>query len=427
MSETAKRSYPGGREVEPLYTEGPETQPGFRATPWWTMVQEHVVEKEYAANDWALARLKHGASGLLFYFTEGQFLPRVLKDIQLEHIHLALVIEGNGAAVMEDLLHFAHNEVLPVDKLRGIINIDPVEIAARTGIWHEEKMYELGELSRLTPKGMKFMCCNSNFFGACGGSAATQLGLAAAHLEFYLDAFGEVGIEQYWLALTAGTHMFEEIAKHRAMRLLWARLLEEKELAPAHLELYSETATQHQTAFDQHSNLLRATSAAFGAIVGGADAVQIRPYNAVSTWADPEGERLALNQHFILAYESYLDRVEDPAAGSYFLEQQTDLLCKEAWEVLNDVRAQGGIVEALRTGWIQDTLATDTQASMPEKVLGVDLFPEAAQGLPEGFVAVPAKDRAEHQATHSDKEIEPLIPVRWASNAEYTRSTAKDS
>lgn len=391
------------------------------------MVQEHVVEKEFAANDWALARLIHGASGLLFYFTEGQYLPRVLKDIQLEYINLGLVVEGNGAAVMEDLLHYAHNEILPVDKLRGMINIDPVEIAARTGHWHEEKMYELGELSRLAPKGMKFMCCNSNFFGACGGSAATQLGLAAAHLEFYLDTFGEVGLEQYWLALTAGTYMFEEIAKHRAMRLLWARLLEEKELAPTHLEIYAETSTQHQTAYDPHSNLLRAASAAFGAIVGGADSVQIRPYNSVSTWADPEGERLALNQHFMLAYESYLDRVEDPAAGSFFIEQQTEGLCSAAWEVLNEVREQGGIVEALKHGWVQDKLATDAASAMPEKVLGVDLYPDADQELPEGFTVVPTTDRAAHQAKHSDKEIEPLIPVRWASNAEYQRATAKDS
>ena len=62
------------------------------------------------------------------------------------------------------------------------------------------------------------MCVNANFYGACGASASTQLGLALAHLDFYLDAFGEVGLEQYWLALSAGTHLFEEMAKIRAMR-----------------------------------------------------------------------------------------------------------------------------------------------------------------------------------------------------------------
>ena len=148
MSETTKRTYPHGTAVEPLYTSGPQNNPGFRAQPWWTMMQEHLVDKEFAANDWALQRLGHGASGLLFYLSDEHYLPRILKDIQLEYINLGLVIEGSGPAVMEALLHHAHNEIIPASKLRGFINIDPVEIAARTGVWHEEKMYELGELTR---------------------------------------------------------------------------------------------------------------------------------------------------------------------------------------------------------------------------------------------------------------------------------------
>lgn len=69
MNDKTGRAYPHGKSVAPLYTEAPDQQPGFRAKPWWLMVQEHAVEKEFAANDWALERLKHGASGLLFTST----------------------------------------------------------------------------------------------------------------------------------------------------------------------------------------------------------------------------------------------------------------------------------------------------------------------------------------------------------------------
>lgn len=421
MSDTPKRTYPHGSIVEPVYTSGPELDPGFRTKPWWTMVQEHTIEKEFSANDWAINRLHHGASGLLFYVNSDHYLPRVLRDIKLSYVNIGLVVEGSGPDVMEALLHHAHDDGNTIDGLQGFINIDPVEIAARTGVWHEEKMYDLGEISRLAPSQFKYMCCNANFFGACGASAATQLGLAAAHLDFYLDAFGEVGYTQYWLALTSGTYLFEEIAKHRGIRLLWARLLEEYKLPPTHLELYSETSTMHQTAYDEHSNLLRATSAAFGAIVGGADSVQIRPYNALTEGADPEGERLALNQHYILAYESYLDRVEDPAAGSYFIETKTEELCAEAWDLLQKIRELGGIVEALRNGWVQDKLATEVQAAIPEKFLGVNIFPEKSQVLPADLQLQPLKSRTEHQLAHKDSEIEPLIPVRWAANLEHER------
>jgi len=391
------------------------------------MVQEHLVDKEFAANDWALKRLEHGASGLMFYIHDTQFLPRVLQNIQLEFIDLNLVVEGSGSEVMEALLHFAHDETIAIDKLTGSINIDPIEIAARTGVWKEELMYDLGELSRLTPKGMKYMCVNANFYGACGASAEMQLGLAAAHLEFYLDTFGTVGLEQYWIALTSGTYVFEEIAKYRAIRLLWARLLEEKELPAVHLEVYGETATTHQSAYDVHTNLLRATSAAFGAIVGGADAVQIRPYNSAVTFADPEGERLALNQHFVLAYESYLDRVEDPAAGAYYIETLTDELSKAAWETLGNLRDQGGILEALKKGWVQDELAREVEKAMPEKVMGVNLFPNAEEELPSTYSPKKSIERESWQKRHKDKSIEPLIPVQWAADLEHARTEQSPS
>ena len=421
MSKSTHRTYPDGTPVQPLYTEGPPQQPGFREEPWWTMVQEHLVDREFQANDWALDRLKQGASGLLFYLTEEHYLPRILRDIQLPYINLGLVVEGSGPAVMEALLHHAHGEILPVDKLQGYINIDPVEIAARTGYWHEEKMYELGELSRLTPPQFKFMCCNANFYGSCGASVATQLGLAAAHLDFYLDNFGSVGYTQYWLALNAGTHPFEEMAKIRGARVLWKKLLEEYDLPHVPLTIYSETATTHQTAFDLHSNLLRATSSGFGAIVGGADQVQLRPYNSVVTWADAEGERLALNQHFMLAYESHLDQVSDPAAGSYFIEQKTAELVESAWQYLQDIRQQGGIIEALQSGTIQDRIADEVAAAQPSEVLGVNLYGLEGETLPEGYVARAPQTRAEHQAKYQEAEFEPLQPVRWAAAAEFER------
>jgi methylmalonyl-CoA mutase len=422
MSEISHRTYADGTPVSPLYTEGPQTNAPFRKEPWWVMTQEHLVDKEFRANDWALERLNHGASGLLFYLSEEHYLPRILRDIQLPYINLGLVVEGSGPAVMEALLHHAHAEIIPVEKLRGYINIDPVEIAARTGIWHEEKMYELGELSRLTPPEFKYMCCNANFYGACGASAATQLGLAAAHLDFYLENFGSVGFKQYWVALTAGTHLFEEMAKVRALRLIWNKLLQEYELPEVPLEVYVETSTTHQTLFDVHSNLLRATSSAFGAIVGGADQLQIRPFNSALVWADPEGERLALNQHFILAYESHLDRVEDPAAGAYFVETKTEELVLEGLRYLEDLRSQGGIIEALKNGSVQDKIYNEVSKAQPEKILGVNLYDLNEEVLPEGVVVAEPVSRASHQKKHSDKEFEPLRPIRWAAQAEYDRS-----
>ena len=243
------------------------------------------------------------------------------------------------------------------------------------------------------------------------------MGLALAHIDFYLEAFGEVGLKQYWLALTAGTHMFEEIAKIRAMRLLWGRLLETYGLPQVHLEIYAETSIQNQSALDVETNLLRAASAAFGAITGGADALQIRPYTAVLGANDAEAERLALNQHFLFAYESFLDRVEDPAAGSYFIETLTQELCESAWEIAQEVREMGGIVSALKSNWIQDKIWAEASEAKPSEYLGVNKFP-AATGFPEGFKPASPVSRAAHQKQYAQCDIEPLRTVRWAAALE---------
>ena len=201
MSETTKRTYPHGTAVEPLTLQDHKTIPAFEPN-----LRDHGARAPRGQRICS-QRLGTAAPGPwrfrpAFHLTDEHYLPRILKDIQLEYINLGLVIEGSGPAVMEALLHHAHNEIIPASKLRGFINIDPVEIAARTGVWHEEKMYELGELTRLAPKGMKFRC-QCQFLWRMRASAATQLGLAAAHLDYYLSTFGEVGLEQYWVALTA--------------------------------------------------------------------------------------------------------------------------------------------------------------------------------------------------------------------------------
>ena len=185
MSDVKKRSYPHGKVVEPLYTSSPDNNVGFRNHLRTTM-QEHLVEKEIIANDWAHNRLQQGASGLLFYLTDEQYLPRIIKGIKLEYISLGLVVEGSGPAVMEALLHHAHNEIIPVQKLRGFINIDPIEIAARTGIWHENKMYELGGIISLDAKAHEIHVLQCQFlrFLWCFNHHAIGVGLSALRFLF---------------------------------------------------------------------------------------------------------------------------------------------------------------------------------------------------------------------------------------------------
>jgi methylmalonyl-CoA mutase len=194
-------------------------------------------------------------------------------------------------------------------------------------------------------------------------------------------------------------------------------LLETYGLPQVHLEIYAETSIQNQSALDVETNLLRAASAAFGAITGGADALQIRPYTAVLGADDAEAERLALNQHYLFAYESFLDRVEDPAAGSYFIETLTQELCESAWKIAQEVRENGGILSALKSNWIQDKIWKEASEATPSEYLGVNKFPADA-GFPVGFKPSSPVSRAAHQKQFVQCDIEPLRAVRWAAALE---------
>jgi methylmalonyl-CoA mutase len=125
----------------------------------------------------------------------------------------------------------------------------------------------------------------------------------------------------------------------------------------------------------------------------------------------------------MLAYESHLDHVSDPAAGAYFIETKTQELVDQAWAYLQEIRFSGGIVEALRKGLIQDKIAAEVAQAQPEQVLGANLYPSVHDQWPEDFVVQEPKTRAAHQKAHAEKEIEPLMPIRWAAKAEFARAS----
>ncbi|MBA4738135.1 MAG: hypothetical protein H2059_03120, partial [Cryomorphaceae bacterium] len=113
------------------------------------------------------------------------------------------------------------------------------------------------------------------------------------------------------------------------------------------------------------------------------------------------------------------------AAGSYFIENKTAEFVAEATAILNEVRALGGLVEALKKGWVQDRIDSEVNAAIPNEVLGVNLYPLDGEELPEGMKASKRVNRAAHQERHKDKEIEPLRTVRWAAELETERHNSK--
>lgn len=233
-----------------------------------------------------------------------------------------------------------------------------------------------------------------------GAHAALELGLAMASYVHYvrrLTAGGlsiEAAANQIVLELVVGRDVFMEIAKLRAARLLVARILRACGVAstpPAWI--FAETSYRTLSTRDPWINLLRTTTQCFAAVLGGADAVACLPFDAALGRPSALGRRIARNTLSILAEESHLASVLDPAGGSFYVESLTDSLARRAWDVFREVEGLGGIATAIDRPEILDRIM-GSQAELlravefrEEPIVGVSEYPDTdakLERLPQG-------------------------------------------
>ena len=214
-----------------------------------------------------------------------------------------------------------------------------------------------------------------------GGDSIQQLGIALANGVEKLEILSEtrpvgVAAREIQFVFAVGSTYFFEIAKLRAARMLWARVVEQfssADLDACRMNLHVRTAILNKSFCDPHTNMLRATTEAMSAAIGGCESLTVQPFGF--------NEHLALNIQRILAEESHLNAVADPAGGSYYIESLTASLAAESWKLLQRIEAAGGYSQALRTGWLSEEI-TRSRASREKAVssrrramVGVNNYP----------------------------------------------------
>ena len=177
-----------------------------------------------------------------------------------------------------------------------------------------------------------------------GASEAQELGATLADAVSKLRAMAGLNdaflVRSVGITLAAGQDMFVTLAKFRAIRLLWSKVLEASGLPQAPLKLHAETSWRMMAKLDPHSNILRATAAVFGAALGGADSITVLPFSLAQGLPNSFARRVARNVQTVLAEEANLWRVADPASGAGYVETLTQGLCETAWTVFQ--RAEAG-------------------------------------------------------------------------------------
>ena len=359
-----RRTLPGGVELEPFYTRtawaalgGPPPPLPPRPAPCRNVAELHVppgtdgrLQLEQGAD-----ALQRGATGLHFV------VPGDPATLALNELHERLPLGATwlGFTVLQgpDALLARLGELAGGRPLRGFLRYTPSMVPEGAELLpFRAALRRCVLLARHWPE-FSALAVNGLYFGNHGATLPQQMGFAlgtgATLLAELPDADTGVSVADVAQALhldvAVGTSFFPEIARLRAARRLWATLFQSFGL-PAELALrlpiHAATSTWHQTTLDSHTNLLRHTTEAMSAVLGGADSVQVAAFDCLYQAPNEFGSRLARNLPLILLEESHLDWVADPAAGSYYLETLTDELARAAWGEFQALEAQGGMLAA---------------------------------------------------------------------------------
>ncbi|PKA24023.1 methylmalonyl-CoA mutase, partial [Leptospira sp. mixed culture ATI2-C-A1] len=250
-------------------------------------------------------------------------------------------------------LSSSHNIVLS--------DFDPYGVALKKGeLGTEENVIGKTFSSLAGTKGFSGVGIHSYYLRDAGASIGQELAYSLSWGVDYLNRHLDAGVtiedaaSNLWFWMGIGSDYFTEIAKFRAMRILWTEILNayKPELGVSLPALIVARTSNFQfTAYDSYVNMLRGTTAAMSAVMGGADFVSVLPFDSEYSAKQELGKRIARNSQLLLRYESFLDKVEDPAAGSYYLEVLTKKLSESAWAKFQNLEKDGGFGEALKKGF----------------------------------------------------------------------------
>ncbi|MDO4190974.1 MAG: methylmalonyl-CoA mutase small subunit [Bacteroidales bacterium] len=372
---------------------------GTKADNTWFVRQNIEVCCPKEANTKALDILNRGVDSLGFCIDKKdlskEFIATLLKDICADCIELNFNICISKAAELLDILTAYFTEKgYNLAELQGSINCDPIRGMLTKGKSFEkvtvaERIVAAVKAGEKLPK-YRVVGVNGIVLNNCGAASSQELGYVLAWGNQYLEMMTEAGIDVDTAAkaikfnLGIGGNYFMEIAKFRAARLLWAKIVDAyapKCHCAAKMHVNAETSLFNTTIFDAHVNLLRTQTEAMSAAIAGVDSIVVNPFDIDYKTPDDFSERIARNQQLLLKEEAHFDKVTDPAAGSYYLENLTANIATEAWKRFLDIENNGGFFEAVATGKVQaDMTATATKrlknvSQRKETLLGTNQFP----------------------------------------------------
>lgn len=376
---------PVGVPGRPPYVRGATTD--GPVPDGWDVRQRHEGPDARATHEAVLADLENGVTSIWLATGDGSELATVLDGVLLDLAPVALDTGGADTGAAAAYLDLASGPLL------GTLGLDPIGLRARTGVGPDvASVVPLAQRVAAEHPAVRAVVVDGLPVHAAGGGDAQELGFSIAAGVAYLRVLTDAGLDVATAArllefrYAATDEQFPTIAKLRAARRLWARVLEACGAPDAGGQhQHAVSSPTMSTRRDPYVNLLRGTIAGFAAGVGGADAVTVAPFDAAVGASTPFSRRVARNTQALLIQEAHLARVVDPAGGAWLVESLTDALARAGWAFFQEIEAAGGAVVALDSGLVAARVETvraaraKAVATRRTPITGVSEFPDLAE------------------------------------------------
>ncbi len=432
-------------EIKEVYTQGPEKlekpgefpftrgiQPDMYRGRLWTMRQYAGFSTAEESNKRYHYLLQQGTMGLSVAFdlptqigydsdhefAEGE-VGKVgvaidsLKDmeilfdgIELEKITTSMTINATASTLLAMYIALAKKQGADIKKISGTIQNDILkEYAARGTYIYPPKasmrlITDIFEYCSVEVPKWNTISISGYHIREAGSTAVQELAFTLANGKSYLKAAIDKGLDINVFAkrlsffFNCHNNFFEEIAKFRAARRMWAKITHDlgaTDQRAMQLRFHTQTGGSTLTAQQPLNNIVRVGTQALAAVLGGTQSLHTNGYDEALSLPTEEAAKIALRTQQLIAFESGVTDTVDPLAGSYFVEELTNTIEEEAWKYIHKIDAMGGSVNAIEQGYIQDEIANASYEyqkdieSGSRIIVGVNKFSETEKPLDNVF------------------------------------------
>jgi methylmalonyl-CoA mutase len=348
----------------------------------WYVQERFEAENNKQLNQTILNHLLRGCDGIQLVVDSNSKLNEVLKDIGLQYISTEFVLESkDGIKEIKNILKPEYSNIS--------IAFDVLTLGVNQGKfkYHLNDFVEFYLMFK--PDKVKHIHIDGYTYGLAGASSIQELAIALSQLSEYTQTLLNTGeslsdiIASTYTTLSINDEYFTNIAKFRAYKILLNHFFKsfDNKIEIKKSLINAIANKRHIAKNDRYNNLLRATTQAMSAILGGATNILIPPFDA----SNDISVRMARNIQLVLKEESYFDKVIDPAAGAYYIEDLTDKLVQSAWDLFLDIEHYGGYVKSIKDNFIQSKvnnnkkLLIENLNTNKKTFLGVNKYPSTLE------------------------------------------------